>query len=234
MPSDVLRLSQHVHGGLLHLVDQGDGRGCVSRHVRSGVLGDFNRWGRHGALRPHADSTTSSPGYRDRAARRPRAGGAAFRRQMMKATRRTSRGAQVAETWSAEFARALRRRGPWRAMAADPRWRSRVGGLRAPLRGSTTRGPAFGAGDRADECCRGSAWAVDVASEISAGEVLDLCCLDGFVALTLADRVGCRVSGGRPERADAIRLARERGRRPPGGIPTGRGGRHWHTTAGAT
>lgn len=40
-----------------------------------------------------------------------------------------------------------------------------------------------------------AAWALDVARDIDAQSVLDLCCLDGFVALTLAHRLGITTTG---------------------------------------
>lgn len=38
-------------------------------------------------------------------------------------------------------------------------------------------------------------WALDVAKEIDAKTVLDLCCLDGFASLTLASKLGVKVCG---------------------------------------
>lgn len=38
-------------------------------------------------------------------------------------------------------------------------------------------------------------WAMDVAKEIKAESLLDLCCLDGFVALTLGHKLGIAVTG---------------------------------------
>lgn len=52
-------------------------------------------------------------------------------------------------------------------------------------------------------------WAVDVAGEIRAGHVLDLCCLDGFALLSMATRLD--VAGtGVDLSADGIRLAQDR------------------------
>lgn len=47
----------------------------------------------------------------------------------------------------------------------------------------------------ADEVLPRVAWAVDVAKEIEAKNVLDLCCLDGFASLTLASKLGIRAIG---------------------------------------
>lgn len=48
---------------------------------------------------------------------------------------------------------------------------------------------------KADEVVPRVAWAVDIASEIGAKTVLDLCCLDGFASLTLASKLGVQVVG---------------------------------------
>lgn len=47
----------------------------------------------------------------------------------------------------------------------------------------------------ADEVVPRVAWALDVAQEIDAKTVLDLCCLDGFASLTLANKLGVEVHG---------------------------------------
>lgn len=48
---------------------------------------------------------------------------------------------------------------------------------------------------KADEVVPRVAWALDVAKEIEAKYVLDLCCLDGFASLTLADKLATSVIG---------------------------------------
>lgn len=54
-----------------------------------------------------------------------------------------------------------------------------------------------------------AAWALDVAIEIDAKTVLDLCCLDGFVALTLANKLGLSATGVDLSEP-GIKLAKER------------------------
>lgn len=54
-----------------------------------------------------------------------------------------------------------------------------------------------------------AAWAVDVADEIEAESLLDLCCLDGFVALTLANKLGISATGVDLSEP-GIKLAKER------------------------
>jgi 2-polyprenyl-3-methyl-5-hydroxy-6-metoxy-1,4-benzoquinol methylase len=75
----------------------------------------------------------------------------------------------------------------------------------------------------ADEVVPRVAWAVDVAKDIGAKSVLDLCCLDGFAALTLANRLRITATG-IDLSAPGIKLAQERGQAR--NLPTG-----FHTMA---
>lgn len=53
-------------------------------------------------------------------------------------------------------------------------------------------------------------WALEVASAISAQHVLDLCCLDGFALLSMANRLPHIVGTGVDLSADGVRLAQDR------------------------
>lgn len=57
-----------------------------------------------------------------------------------------------------------------------------------------------------------AAWALDVAQEIQASNALDLCCLDGFVALTLSHKLGISTTGVDLSRP-GIKLLRERAKK---------------------
>lgn len=61
----------------------------------------------------------------------------------------------------------------------------------------------------ADEIIPRVAWALDVAQEIGAQNVLDLCCLDGFASLTLAHKLGIGAMG-IDLSLPGVELARER------------------------
>lgn len=56
------------------------------------------------------------------------------------------------------------------------------------------------------------AWALDIAEEIGARNVLDLCCLDGFASLTITNRLGIPVVGVDLSEP-GIKLANERAKR---------------------
>jgi 2-polyprenyl-3-methyl-5-hydroxy-6-metoxy-1,4-benzoquinol methylase len=47
----------------------------------------------------------------------------------------------------------------------------------------------------ADEVLPRVAWGLDIAAEIEAKSVLDLCCLDGFSSLTMAHKLGIKATG---------------------------------------
>lgn len=62
---------------------------------------------------------------------------------------------------------------------------------------------------RADEVLPRVGWALDIAQEIGARKVLDLCCLDGFASLTLAAKLGMEAHGVDLSR-DGIDIANKR------------------------